>query len=120
MKLAWPLQSFIVVLLIIASTSKPLDCVDFMVVVTRSFTPEIITVVAAPVPPFSVVSVVSAPKAAVVESSAIVSGVVPLRRLLVLLDSFDICSDEFFCVVGIGVVFGCGEELGNRAWPLAQ
>ena len=39
MKLAWPLQSFIVVLLIILSTSEPLDCVDLVVIVARSFTP---------------------------------------------------------------------------------
>ena len=120
MKLAWPLQSFIVVLLIITSTSKPLDCVDFVVAVAKSFTPEIITVVTAPVPPFSVVSVVGALKAAVVEMSTVVSGVVPSRRLLVFLDSSDVFSEEFFCVIGIGVVFGCGEELCNRAWPLSS
>ena len=120
MKLAWPLQSFIVVLQIIASTSEPLNCVDFFVVVTRSFTPEIIMVVAAPVPPFSVITVVGVPKAAVVETSVVVSGVVPLRRLFVLLGSSDVFSHEFFCVVGIGVIFGRGGELSNCAWHLAQ
>ena len=51
MKLAWPLQRFVVVFLIITSLGKPFDCVDFVVVVMRSFTSEIDTVVTAPVPP---------------------------------------------------------------------
>ena len=102
------------------STSKLLDCVDFMVVVTRSFTPEIITVVVAPVPPFSMVTVIGALKAMVIETSAVVSGVVPSRRLFVLLGSSDVFSDEFFYVIGIGIIFGRDEELSNRAWPLAQ
>ena len=120
MKLAWPLQGFIVVFLIIASTGELLDCVDFVVIVVRSFTPKIIIVVAAPIPPFSMVAIIIAPKAAVVEMSTVVSGVISLWRLLVLLGSSNVFSDELFCVVGIGIIFGRGEELNNRARPLAQ
>jgi hypothetical protein len=120
MKLAWPLQGFIVVFLIIASTGKLLDCVDFVVIVVRSFTPKIIIVVAAPIPPFSMVAIIIAPKAAVVEMSTVVSGVISLWRLLVLLGSSNVFSDELFCVVGIGIIFGRGEELNNRARALAQ
>ena len=119
-KLAWPLQGFVVVFLIITPTSEMLDCVDFMVVVTRSFTLEIVMVVATPVPPFSVVAIIVAPKAADVETFAVVSVVVPSRRLLVLLGSSDVFPNELFCVINIGVIFGRGEELGDLGWPLAQ
>ena len=90
-----------------------------MVIVARSFTSKIITTVAALDPPFSVVSVVGASKAGDVETSVVVSGVVPSRRLLVLLDSSNIFSDVFLCVVGIDVVFDHGEELSIHVWPLA-
>jgi hypothetical protein len=119
-KLARPLQGFIVVFLIIASTGEPLDCVDFMVVVTRSFTPEIVTVVVAPIPPFSVVMIIVAPKVAVVKTFAVVLGVISSRRLLVLLGSFDIFSDELFYVIDVGIIFGRADELSDRARPLAQ
>jgi len=79
MKLAWPFKGFIVVLLIITSTSKLFDCVDFLIIVVGSFTPEIITVVTTLVPPFSVVAVIGAPKAAFVKTSTVVSGVIPSR-----------------------------------------
>jgi hypothetical protein len=70
-------------------------------------------VVAVPVP---VVTIVVALKALVVETPVVV---VVSRRLLVLLSSSDVFSDEFFCVIGVGVILGCGEEFGDRAWPLA-
>jgi hypothetical protein len=118
-KLSRPLQGFIVVL-IITSTDETLDRVDFVIIVARSFTPEIITVVVTPIPPFSVVASIIAPKVAVVKTSAVVSGIVSSRRLLILLGYSDIFSDEFFCVVGVGIIFGRGEELGDYAWPLVQ
>ena len=120
MKLAWLLQGFVVLFLIITSTSEPLDYVDFMVIVTRSFTLEIIMVVMTPVPPFSMVAIVVMPKAAVVETSAVVSVVVSSRRLLVLLGSSDIFPDELFCIVSIGIIFGRSEELGDRGQPYVQ
>ena len=120
MKLAWPLQGFLVIFLIISSASEPVYCVDLVVVIARTFAPEIVVVVAASVPPFSVVVIVIAPKAAVVEMSTVVSDVVQLRRLLVLLDSSNVFSDELFCVIGVIVILGHGEELSDRAWPLAQ
>ena len=112
--------NYVVVFLIITPTSETLDCVDFVVVVTRSFTLEVVMVVAAPVPPFSVVAIIIAPKPTVIETSAVVSVIVPSSRLLVLLGSFDVFPDELFCVIGIGVIFGRGEELSDRGWPLAQ
>jgi len=42
MKLAWPFQGFVVIFLIISSTSETLDCVHLVIVVTRSFVPEIV------------------------------------------------------------------------------
>ena len=102
-KLARPIQGFIVVFLIITSTGKPLDCVDFVVIVTRSFCPKIIIVVTTPIPPFSVATIIVAPKVAVVETSVVVSGVVSLRRLLVLLGPSDVFSNELFCVVQTNV-----------------
>ena len=91
-----------------------------MVVVARLFTPEIVMVVKAPIPPFSVVAIIVAPRVAVVETSAVVSGVVSSRRLLVLLSSSDVFSDKFFCVVGVSIIFSRGEEFGDRARPLVQ
>ena len=109
-KLAWPLQGFVIVFLIITLTGEMLDRVDFMVVVTRLFTLEITVVVATPVPPFSVVAIIIASKAVVV---------VPPRRLVVLLGSSDVFPDELFCVISVGIIFGRGEELSDRGWPLA-
>ena len=80
----------------------------------RSFAPEVIMVVAATIPPFSVVV---APKAPVVEMFAVV---VPPGRLLVLLDSPDVFSTELICVIGVGVILGRGEEFSNRGRPLAE
>jgi len=115
MKLAWPFQLFIVIFLIVSSTSETLDYVDLVVAVARSFASEIVTVIAAHVPPFSVVAVVAASEASVIETSAVV---IPSGKLLVLLGSSNVFSDELFYV--IGVILGCGEEFGDRACPLAE
>ena len=111
--------NYVVVFLIITPTSETLDCVDFVVVVTRSFTLEVVMVVAAPVPPFSVVAIIIAPKPSVVETSAVVSVIVPSSRLLVLLGSSDVFSDELFCVIGVGIILSHGKEFGDHARPFA-
>ena len=95
-------------------TSETLDCVDLELVVARLFASEIITVVTTPIPPLSVVAIVVAPKASNVETSAVV---IPSGKLLILLGSSDVISDELFCVVGVGVVLGRGEEFGDHARP---
>jgi hypothetical protein len=105
--------------LTIASTGEPLDCVDLVVVVARSLTPEMVIVVTAPIPPFSVVMIIIAPRVAVVEMSAVVSGIISLRRLLALLGSSDVFSDKLFCVIGVGIIFCYSEELSDHAQPLA-
>ena len=78
-----------------------LDCIHLVVVVTRSFAPEVITVVVAPVPPFSVIVAL---KASVVETSTVV---VLSVSLLVLLGSPDIFSDELLCIIAVGVILCC-------------
>jgi len=79
-----------------------------VVVITRSLASKILAVVASAVPTFSVVAVVTAARVPVVEAS---TTVVSSRRLV---GASRIFTDEFFCVIGISVVFGRGEELGDR------
>jgi len=114
MKLARPFQGLVVIFLIVLSTIGTLDGVHLMIVVARSLASEVIAVVTAPIPPFSAVAVVSTPRVSVVETS---TTVVPSGRLL---GSSDVFSDEFFYVVGVDIIFGCGEELSDRGRPLAQ
>jgi len=84
-----------------------------VVVVTRSLASEIVAVVASPIPTFSVVAVVTAAGVPVVEAS---TTVVSSGRLI---GASRIFSDEFFRVIGINVVFGRGEEFGNRGRSFA-
>jgi len=91
-----------------------LDYVHLVIIVTRSLASEVITVVAAPIPRISVVAVIAMPRVSVVETSM---AVVSSGRLL---GSSDVLFDEFFCVVGVGVIFGRGKEFGNRGRSLAQ
>jgi len=91
-----------------------------MVVVARLFTPKVVMVVATSVPPFSVVAIIDAPRVAVVETSTVVSGTISSRRMLVLLSSSDVFSDKLFYVIGVGIIFSRGEELGDLARSLAQ
>ena len=114
MELARSFQRLVVVFLVISPSIGALDCVHLVVVVTRSLASEIVTVVATPVPPFSVVAVVAVARIPVVEAS---TTIVSSGRLV---GSSHIFSDEFFSIVGIGVVFGRGEELGDRGRPFAQ
>jgi len=106
-------RGLVVVFLIVSSPIGALDCVHLVVVVVRSLAPKVIAVVATPIPSFLVVAVIASPRVAVIETS---TAVIPLGRLL---DSSDVFSDELFCVVGVGVVFGCGEEFSDRGRPLA-
>jgi len=114
MELAWSFLSLVVVFLVVSAPIGALDCVHLVVVVTRSLAPEIITIVTSPVPTFSVVAVVTVTRVPIVEAS---TTVVSSGRLV---GASRIFSNEFFCVVGIGIVSCCGEELGNRGRPFAQ
>jgi len=113
MKLARSFQGLVVVFLIASSSVGTLDCVHLVIVVTRSLASKVIAVVAMPIPSFSVVAVVASLRIAIIETS---TAIVPSGRLL---DSSDVFSDELFCVVGVGVVFGCGEEFSDCGRPLA-
>ena len=114
MELAWSFQCLVVVFLIIPSSIGTLDCVYLVIVVARSLASEVVTMVLAPIPYFSVVAVVAAAGIPDVETStAVVSSGW-------LLGSPYIFSNEFLCVVDIGIVLGCGEEFSDRGRPLKQ
>ena len=113
-ELAQSFQRLVVVFLVVTSSVGALDCVYLVVAVVRSLASEIVTIITMPVPPFSVVVVIATAGIPVVETpTAIISS----GRLL---GSSYVFSDEFFCVVGIGVVLGCGEELSDHGRPFTQ
>ena len=112
-KLAWSFQGLVVVFLIVLSSVGTLDCIHLVIVVARSLSSKVIAVVVAPIPPFSVVAVITTSRVSVVKMS---TAVVPSGRLL---GSSDVLSDELFYVVGIGVIFGRGKEFGDSGRPLA-
>lgn len=114
MKLARPFQGLVVIFLIVSSSIGTLDYIHLMIVVAWSLASEVITVVAAPIPPFSVVAVIATPRVSVIEMS---TAVVSSGRLL---GSLDVFFDELFCVVGVGVIFGYGKEFSDHGRPLAQ
>jgi len=58
MELTWTHQGFVIVILVIAATSKSLDHVDFMVIFMGPITPKVVTVVMRPIPSFMSVLVV--------------------------------------------------------------
>jgi hypothetical protein len=101
-------------------TSELFDCVDFMVVVTRSFTLEFIKVVAAPVTSFSEVPIIIMLRIVIVKPSTVVAIIVSSGKVVALLAPCDVFSNQFLHVVGIGVIFGGSEELGDHARPLAK
>jgi len=105
--LARSFQCLVVVFLVVSSSIGTLDFVHLVIVVARSLASEIVTIVTTSVPPFSMVAVVTAAGIPVVETP---TAVVSSGRLL---DSSYIFSDELFCVVGVGLIFGRGEELGD-------
>jgi len=113
MELARSFQRLVVVFLVVSSSIGTLDCVYLVIVVTRSLASEIVMIFTTPVPPFSVVAVVAAAGILVVKTPA---AVISSGRLL---DSSYILSDELFSVVGVGVVFGRSEEIGDRGRPFA-
>ena len=106
-------QRLVIVFLVVSSSIRTLDCVHLVIVIARSFSFEIVAIIITPVPSFSVVAVVAAAGIPVVEMP---TAVVSLGRLL---GSSYIFVDELFCVIGIGVVFGRGEELSDRGRPFA-
>ena len=112
-ELARSFQHLVVVFLVISPSIGTLDCVYLMVAVMRSLASKIVAVVATPVPPFSVVAVIAAVRISVIEAS---TTIISSGRLV---GSSHIFSDEFFSVVGIGVVFGHGDELGDRGRSFA-
>jgi len=85
-----------------------------VVVVTRALASEVIAFVTPPVPAFSVVPIVGATMVPIVETT---STVISSRGLV---GTSRIVPDEFFCVVGVGVVFSHGKKLGHRCWSFAQ
>jgi len=112
--LARSLQRLVVVLLVIPPSVGALDRIHLVVVIARALASEIVAVVTAPVPALSVVPVIGAVMVSVVEAAATI--VTPRR----LVGTSGVISDEFFCVIGVGIIFGCGEELCHRCWPFAQ
>jgi len=114
MELAWSFQRLVIVFLVVPQSIGMLDCVHLVIVVARSLVSEIITVVATPIPPFSVVAVVAAAGISVIKMT---TAVVSSGRLL---GSSHVFVDELFCVIGIGVIFGRGIEFSDRGRPFAQ
>ena len=108
MQLAWSLQRLVVVFLVVSPRIGTLDRIHLMVVVARALASEVVTIVAPPVPAFSVVGAMMVP--VVKMTSTIISS----RRLV---GTSRIVSYEFICVVSVGVIFSHGEELGHRCWP---
>jgi len=85
-----------------------------VIIFARLLASEIVTIITTPVPPFSVVAVIAAAGIPVFETPmAVVSSGG-------LLGSLYVFSDKLFYVIGIGVVLGCGQELGERGRPFAQ
>ena len=78
-ELARSFQRLVVVFLVVPLSIGTLDCVYLVIVVSRSLASEIVTIITAPVPPFSVVVVVAAVGIPDVETP---TGVVSLGRLL--------------------------------------
>jgi len=107
MELAWSFQRLVIVFLVVPPSVGTLDCVHLMVVFTRSLASETVTIVTAPTPTFSVVVVVAAARIPVVEAS---TTIVLSGRLV---GSSHILPNEFFSVIGTGVIFGRGEELAT-------
>ena len=100
--------------MVVSPSVRTFDGIYLVVVVARALASEIVAVVAAPVPALSVVPVIGTAMVPVVEAAATI--VTPRR----LVGTSGVISDEFFCVIGVGIIFGRGEELYHRCWPFAQ
>ena len=105
MELARSFQRLVVIFLVVSPPIGALDRVHLVVMVARALAPEIITVVTAPVPTFSMVAAVSAVMVPIVKTS---TTVVSSKRLV---GASRIFSDEVFCH---------SDELGHRGQPFAQ
>ena len=105
MELARSFQRLVIVFLVVSPSIGTLDCVHLVIVVARSLAFKVITIVTTPVPPFSVVTVVTVVGIPVVETPA---AVVASGRLL---GSSYIFADELFCVIDIGVVLIFGNAI---------
>ena len=101
-------------------STEPFHCVDLMVVVAGPLTPKVVTVVAAPIPSFPPFLVVVAARIATVEYPTVAAVLIPSRRVVKLLASSNILSDQFFRVIGVGVVLGGSEKLGDRGRPFTK
>jgi hypothetical protein len=119
-ELAWTFQGLDVIVQIVTMTSEPFDHVDLMVVVAGPLTLEIIMVVAAPVPSFSVFSIISVVRIATIESPTVVTIIISSRRVVGLLASPDVFSNQFLRVIGVSVILGSSEELTDRGRPFMK
>jgi len=113
MELAWPFQCLVVVFLVVPPSIGTFDCV-YLVIVVAMLASELVVVVATPVPPFSVVAVIAVAGIPVIKTA---TAIVSSGRLL---GSSHVFTDEFFCVVSIGVIFGRGEEFSDHGRPFVQ
>jgi len=120
MELAWTLQSLVVVVLVVMMTSEHFDHVDLMVVIVGPLTPKVVMVVTAPIPSFPPFLVVIAARITTIESPIVVMVVISSRRVVGLLASSNVFSDQFFRVMGVGIVLGGSEKLGNRGRPFTK
>jgi len=91
-----------------------------MVVVVGPLTPEIVTVVAAPIPSFCAFLIINAVRIATIELSMVVAIIISSRRVVGLLTSPEIFSDQFLRVIDICVVLGVSEELGDCGRPFMK
>jgi len=72
MELARSFQRFVVVFLVVSSSIGTLDCVNLVIAVARSLASQIVMIFTTPVPPFSVVAVVTATGIPVIETPTVV------------------------------------------------
>ena len=104
MQLAWSLQCLVIVFLVVSPPVGTLDRIHLVVVVTRALASEVITIVTPPIPTFFVIAAVGATMIPVVETT---TTVVSSRKLV---GTSCVVPDEFFCIVGVGIIFGRGKD----------
>ena len=91
-----------------------------MVILAGPLTPEVVTVVVASIPSFPPFLVVVVVRIATVEPPMVVTVVVSSRRVVGLLASSDVFSDQFFYVITISVVLGHSEKLSDHGRPFTE
>jgi hypothetical protein len=119
MKLTRALQGLIIIIMIVAMTSRSFDRVDFMVVFTRPLAPEVVTMVMTSIPSFSTVTIIVMAMVAVINSPTVVTVIISSWRV-VTLSSSHVLPDQLLRVVGIDIVLGDGEKLSDYSWPLLK